>query len=282
MESKVFGLVGHPVGHSMSKVMHEASFAELGLGHGYELFDVLPERVGDFLSKDSKEKGIAGLNVTIPHKQAVMKHLDELSQEAELIVAVNTIKFEGGKKIGFNTDGVGFIKSLEAEGIKVNDATLLVVGAGGAGRAITFQATLAGGIVSIADARADAAKSLSDDLLEKLDAEVPTVECKQKSLAEALADIEVLVNATPLGMHPREGDSILAGELIPEDTVVVDIVYNPIETKLLRDAGARGLKTVSGAGMLAHQGAESERIWLDVEPPVEVMKKAVLKELTRK
>jgi shikimate dehydrogenase len=281
MDARKFGVIGHPIEHSLSPLMHAASFKALGLPHTYEKFDVLPERVGDFIKKDAKEKDLSGINVTIPHKQNVIKHLDAVSREAELIGAVNTIKF--GKKIeGYNTDGIGFVGSLHDESVGVRDNTFLVVGAGGAGRAITFQIALEGGYVTLASEFREDAENLSRSVLDKLDVEVPVITCTPEDISAALEDAAVLVNATPVGMHPKIDATILPGKMIPDDTVVVvDIVYNPVKTKLVTEAEARGLKTISGVGMLARQGAESERIWLGIEPPVKEMKDAVTKALSK-
>lgn len=279
MGPKRFAVIGHPIGHSLSPLMHNEAFRVLNLPHTYDKFDVLPEWVRDFVRKDAMKKGLAGINVTIPHKQSVIPHLDAISKEAELIGAVNTIKF--GERIeGYNTDGMGFIRTLLGESVEVKDNTFLVIGAGGAGRAITFQTTLEGGLVTLASEFRQDAEKLSKSVLDKLDVDVPVIGCKPGDITEALEDVSVLVNATPVGMRPKVNESVIPAKIIPEDTVVVDIVYNPVETKLLREAAARGLKTISGVGMLVHQGAESERIWLGIEPPVKEMKAAVLKALS--
>jgi len=274
MESKHFGVIGHPITHSLSPIMHEAAFKKLGLPHTYKRFDVPDAWVSDFLEKDVLEKRLSGINVTIPHKQKVMPLLDKLSREAEVIGAVNTITF-GGKTVGYNTDGIGFVRNLEENKVSVKDNTFLVLGTGGAGRAITFQLTLEGGYVTIADKMTDRAGDLRDSVLDKLGVDIPIIECNPKSIVEALEGIEVLVNATPVGMHPNVNASVVSAESIPDNTVVADIVYNPLETKLRREAKARGLKTVSGVGMLVHQGAEALRIWLGVEPPIKEMTEAV-------
>jgi len=277
MTGSRFGVIGNPIGHSLSPLMHEASFSALGLAHSYEKIDVAPNELADFI-ESAKRGGFSGLNVTIPHKQAVMPLLDEFSREAELIGAVNTIKF-GVKNIGYNTDGIGFVRCLSDEGVSIEGKRILLVGAGGAGRAIAFQSTLEGGVVSIASEFKKDSVLLSHDISSKLGARVRVIECDQESIEHALSDVDVFVNATPVGMKPNVDASVIGVDSLPDGIVVVDIVYNPIETKLVGDALKRGLKTVSGVGMLVQQGAESERIWLDIEPPVAEMKKTVIKNL---
>jgi len=260
----------------MSKVMHEAVFRKLGVSASYELFDVESGGLKSFI--EGAREGFTGLNVTIPHKVSVIDFIDELSEVAELIGAVNTVKFEDGRAFGFNTDGIGFVESLRHEGVGVCGKNVLILGAGGAARAITFQSILEGAFVSLSNREEEKqmAVDLASEACGKTGGSVLVVDMDLESLKSHLAGVDILVNATPLGMHPRTEVSVIDAGIIPEGVVVVDIVYNPVETKLLREAGARGLKTVSGVGMLVHQGAEAERIWLGIEPPLETMYKAVL------
>ena len=274
------GLIGHPVRHSLSKIMHEAAFKELDIEGSYRLFDVGPEGIDWFLQTDGGE--LDGFNVTIPNKVEVIQHLDVLSRGAELIGAVNTVKNQDGCLTGFNTDGTGFIESLRDVGEDVEGRETLIFGAGGAARALAYQILLDGGQVKFCVRREDleTALNLSSEIKHQLGNEV-----RVHVLDEAeglLNSCEIMVNATPLGMKPNTEEAVVDVELIPEDVLVVDIVYNPVETKLIRQARENGLKTVQGVGMLVHQGAKALEIWLDVDAPIDAMREAVVARLNPK
>lgn len=275
----LFGVIGHPIKHSLSPVMHNAVFKKLGLEYTYKAFDV-PENQLKKKLDELKSQGTLGLNITIPHKINVIKHLDELSREARLIGAVNTIKF-GEKMGGYNTDGLGCVCALTEAGIKLKDARVLILGAGGAARAVGFQCTLSGALLSLSNRESERymAEELSADIKRKLGADVEVVTMNDESLSKALGEADVLIHATSVGMHPNVDASILDAKIIPEHVAVMDIVYNPIKTKLLKEAEKAGCKTIDGVGMLVHQGAESLKIWLGIDAPVDIMRKAVLEKL---
>lgn len=261
----------------MSAVMHAAAFRKLKLPCTYDLFDVGEGDLGSFMERAGK---FAGLNVTIPHKVAVMEYLDELSREAELIGAVNTIKINGGKR-GYNTDGVGCTRALEENRIEVKGSKVLVLGAGGAARAIVYQLALEGAEVSAANRTRDKAVELAYDVKEKTGLEIDVLDFNDATIKKALSESNILINATSVGMHPREDETPVKKNLMNPDLVVMDLVYNPLKTKLLRDAKDVGCRTIDGVGMLVNQGAESLRIWLGVKPPTEEMRKAVIDELRK-
>ena len=263
-------MVGHPVSHSMSKVMHEAAFRELGLDHTYGLFDVTENELKLFM----ESRKFMGLNVTIPLKTAVVAYLDELSPDAALIGSVNTIEY-GGKRIGHNTDVIGFMKSLEDAEVEVSGMTFLVLGAGGAGRGIVFKLAMSNARVYCYDKDSVKAAALANDVYRKVGVRVESV----AEIADAIRKADVLVNATPVGMHPKVDESPVMAKLLHPALTVVDIVYNPPETRLLKQAADRGCKTVNGVSMLVYQGAEALSIWLDVKPPIEAMREAVLSNL---
>ncbi len=279
MAPKKFGVIGFPIKHSLSPAMHNAAYKSLGMDYQYRAYEVKPEELGDFISS-AKAGGFAGLNVTIPHKVSAVVHMDELSSEAHLIGAVNTIKF-GKKTTGYNTDGIGCIRAIRQAGHEVKGKRVFIVGAGGAARAIAFQLALEGANVSITNRQEEIAmaEKLANEINEKLGGGVSVIEFSGTLLQKELKKCDIMIHATPVGMHPHVDASMIPVELIPKNVVVMDIVYNPFETKLLRDAKANGCKTISGDGMLVNQGAESFKIWLGVEPPVDVMRKALLKRL---
>ena len=274
MESKKFGVVGHPIGHSLSAVMHTRVFKELGLPHTYEAFDVEPENLSEFIANSD----LSGLNVTIPHKVTVMNLLDELDQSAKDIHAVNTIKFNE-KKTGYNTDGIGFSKSLEEEGIVLDNKKVLVVGAGGASRAILVSLINNNASVTLTNRT----KQKAIDLITELNFQdkIKIIDYNPEALKEILLETEIIVNTTSLGMSPHEDASAIPKKLLKSTHTIFDVVYNPLKTKLIKDAEEVGCKTISGVNMLVHQGTQSLRIWLGIEPPIQAMKQAVLEKLNQ-
>jgi len=274
--AKVLGVIGYPIEHSLSPPMHRAALKELGLDYHYDKFEVKPEELENFVS-DARENFL-GFNVTVPHKVEIIKFLDNLSKEAELIGAVNTVKFENDSATGFNTDGIGAIRALEEAGQQANGKKVLILGAGGASRAISFQLAMEGAEISICDKAGDKAEELAAEIMKKLNKDVRILDFPIK---EKLDEFDILINATPVGMSPNIDNSPLPREFLNPSLTVMDIVYNPLETKLLKEAREAGCKTVNGTGMLVNQGAESLRIWLGVEAPVETMRNALLNELKK-
>ena len=274
-ETKVTGLFGYPVEHSLSPAMHNDAFAELGLNHVYLPFSVEPDNLEQAVA-GIRGLDIAGVNVTIPHKQNVIPYLDELSEEAELIGAVNTIVNDNGRLIGHNTDGRGFIRSLKEESdFKAQDQTALIIGAGGAARAISFQLALEGvDKLLITDLDLSKAKDLSSEISENVDLDVTAVE--QNKIVGLINEVDLLVDATPVGMHPNEDvEAVVSAETMHSDLIVYDVVYNPRQTVLLEAAETVGAEAVSGLGMLLYQGVIAFEIWTGQEAPVEVMRDAL-------
>lgn len=277
-EKKAFGVVGHPIEHSLSPIMHNAAFRRLGLDYRYEAYDVKPEGLEEFL-KLRHTPPFGGLNVTIPHKVAVIKYMSHLDKLAELVGAVNTIKFESRRMIGYNTDCFGFIRALEETGETIKKRRILVLGAGGAARAIVYGCLLNSAEVVLANRTLDKAIQLAKEIKEKIGKMVLVVKYSNESLKDAIKETDILINATPVGMYPRSYESPIEKNILRPNIVVMDAVYNPVETKLLREAKNAGCKTIDGVGMLVHQGAESLRIWLGIEAPTDVMRKAVIDKL---
>jgi shikimate dehydrogenase len=268
----IVGLFGHPVRHTFSPTMHNAAFEALGMDMVYLPFDVRPS---DLLRAVAglAALGIRGVNVTIPHKQAVLPLVDELSEEAALIGSVNTIRVEGGRLSGHNTDAWGFEAALRrACGAGLAGRHLFVMGAGGASRAVCFQAALSGaaGIV-IADIDAERARGLAGAVAPRFPAcRIEACTSTDPDLRDRLRNADLVVNATPAGMKPDDPLPLEPAWLAP-GTFVYDLIYNPLETRFLREARARGLEALNGIGMLVLQGARSFEIFTGVEPPVDVM-----------
>jgi shikimate dehydrogenase len=273
-KTKVVGIIGDPVEHSLSPLMHNAAFRYLDLDYVYVPFLVERNKLEHAISA-AWSLNIKGLNVTIPHKTEVIKYLDSLDRSARLIGAVNTIKFDKNTIKGYNTDGVGAMKAIE-EVTSVKDKKIVILGAGGAARAVSFQMLLNdAGLIVIANRTPENCLKLKKDLVENLDASVKCVNLADELINE-LSDAHILINTTPIGMYPNvDQEPLVKSEMMHEDLVVYDLVYNPLKTGLLKEAEKAGLKTISGIKMLIYQGIESFRIWTGIAPPVEVFEKAL-------
>jgi shikimate dehydrogenase len=266
--TSVAGIIGWPVDQSRSPAIHNAAFSALGLDWIYLAFPVRP---GDAprAAGAMRALGIRGLNVTMPHKRDVMAALDELSPEAERAGAVNTIVFDGSRLIGMNTDGAGFVRFLERDaGVDPAGRRTLVLGAGGAARAIALALGDAGADVIVAARRRDQA-----DEVAALVKNGRTVPYDAAAIDGELEEISILVNATPAG---REGETLpLDPARLGDRHVVVDLIYHPETTPLVRTARDRGAKAFNGIGMLVYQAALSFEAWTGVPAPIEAMRAAV-------
>lgn len=276
-DTQLTGLFGYPVKHTASPAMHNAGFEALGIPWIYLPLEVKPERLGEAV-RGTVALGFRGFNVTIPHKQAVMAFLDEVSDEARLIGAVNTVRIdERGVCSGFNTDGKGFIRSLRTDAAYgPAGKTVFVMGAGGAGRAVATQLALEGAArIVVCDLDASRAESLAQSIVSGVaHARVEAAPHEAAAIARALDEADLFVDATPLGMHGNDPTSVPVDKLKPA-TFVVDLVYNPPETRLLAQAKARGCRTLNGLGMLLFQGVEAFELWTGRDAPVEVMRRAL-------
>jgi len=265
----VYGLVGNPVGHSLSPPMHEAGYEALDLDARYVTFE--PPKDGAAAAIEGADAlGVAGLNVTIPFKQDALDAVDP-DPLAERIGAVNTVDFTGeGRVTGYNTDAVGAVRALRSHDVALS-GTAVVVGAGGAGRAVAFGLADEGMAVRIANRTESTAHDLAD--------EVPDATGHGlDGLDDLLADADVLVNATSVGMEEPDATPVSA-DALHGGLGVLDAVYRPLETRLLRDASEVGATTVDGAWMLLYQGVEAFERWTGEEAPVEAMNEALRAEL---
>ena len=278
-KTRVCGIIGDPVEHSLSPAMHNAAFQELNLDFVYVAFRVRKDELREAIL-GAKSLDIRGLNVTMPHKNAVMKYLDEIDPTARSIGAVNTILNDKGRLIGYDTDGIGALKALKENGISLNGKKLLLLGAGGAGKAIAFHAAQEVEELKILNRTTRKAKDLAEVLRKKFGKKIDANSLSAKIIRKELEDADILVNATSVGMHPKDDQSLIDPSWLNPSLCVMDIVYNPIETKLAKDAKSVGAKVVSGIEMLVHQGAASFEIWTDRPAPVKVMKQAILNKLS--
>ena len=274
--TNIVGLIGNPVEHSFSPFMHNAAFKKLNLNYTY-----LPFKVGDNelknIIKGANSLNIKGLNVTIPHKINIMKYLDNLDPMAQLIGAVNTIDFSEMK--GYNTDGIGALRAIE-DVTNINNKKLVIVGAGGASRAISFQfANTNLENIVILNRDINKAKNLSQDI-NKANLNVNTGFNSLNNLKTELSNADILIDTTSVGMSPNINDKAIASsDILHENLIVNDIVYNPLETVLLKEAKKANAKTISGLKMLIYQGAESFKIWTKEDAPIATMEEAILKHL---
>ncbi len=279
---KVIGIFGYPIEHSLSPVMHNTAFRILGLDFIYLPFEVKPEDL-QFAVKAIKALGFKGVNITVPHKEKVIKYLDKLDSSAKEVGAVNTIVNQEGKPgsnrlVGYNTDGIGFLKSLAGK-INLKNRNVLLLGCGGAGKSIAGALVKSKiGSLTIIDPNKEKAKE-TKLLVEKI-RKVSGVRCKLTVSHQPLATgykADLLINATPLGMH--RGDPLpIDVKYLHKNMVVYDIVYNR-ETELLKEAKKIGARTFTGLEMLIYQGAEAFRIWTGKNAPIEAIRQTIAKTL---
>ncbi|RKQ60569.1 shikimate dehydrogenase [Thermovibrio guaymasensis] len=272
----VYGIIGYPVKHSLSPLMQTSAFQELGLDAVYVPFEVPPENLEDAV-KGLRALSVRGFNVTVPHKEKVAQLVDYLTEDAEILGAVNTVKNEGGELTGYNTDAEGFLRSLIEEGVELEGKRALMFGAGGAARAVGY-ALLKGGVkfLNIVNRSFSKAKKMAEILGRR--GNVLVYPLKEGTVEALLKDADIIVNTTSVGM--KEGDPQLFDySKIPSGITVVDIIYNPPQTPLLKAAKEKGCKTINGLGMLVHQGAVAFEIWTGKKAPVEKMKKVLEEEL---
>jgi shikimate dehydrogenase len=278
--SRRVGLIGWPVEHSLSAVMHNAAFHALGLDWRYELLPVPPGQLGGALA-DLNAGNLSGVNVTMPHKRAVMAYLDEIDESARSIGAVNTIVVRRKRLIGYNTDASGFVRALREAGLDPLGLRALVLGAGGAARAVVCALAQAGCAVTIYNRTVTRAMELVHHVQDlDLDAPVSWVPGEATLNELDLTRFDLLVNATAAGMWPNCADTPWPEALtMPSHWTVFDLVYNPLETRLLAQARQAGAKTIDGLGMLVWQGVLAFELWIGQAPPADLMRAAALEAL---
>ncbi|PWB52297.1 MAG: shikimate dehydrogenase [Candidatus Methanoperedenaceae archaeon] len=269
---KLFGVLGDPVSHSLSPAMHNAAFKALGMDCEYHAFRVSADSLHDAIY-GACALGFGGLNLTIPLKEKALV-IVKPTDLAKQIGAVNTVDFKNGI-VGHNTDGLGARMALTENDVKIKGKNVLLLGAGGAARAIAFTLATEGAIVTIANRTQKRAFSLAQE-----------VGRAGKISASGLEDIEnlvrnndILINSTAIGMFPGVSETLVTSDMMHRDLVVFDIVYNPINTRLLQEAKIAGAKTIDGVMMLVYQGAEAFKIWTGKTPPVDIMEKTVRERL---
>jgi len=276
--TRVCGIIGDPIEHTMSPAMHNAAFETLGLDYIYLPFRVRREELQNAIA-GMRALNIVGLNVTIPHKVDVIPLLDKLDPLAEGMGAVNTIVNDNGVLTGCNTDAPGFLQTLRSKGIEPEGKKIVILGAGGAAKGIAFILAGAGAKLVILNRTASKAEELASQIAQLYGKSLKAMESSEGNLAEALDGADVLVNTTSVGMVPDVGQTPVAAGLLKPGMTVFDIVYNPRETRLLREAKAAGARAIDGLDMLVWQGALAFEKWTGQEAPFEIMKQAAVKAL---
>ena len=272
------GVIGDPIEHTLSPTMHNAAFDHLKLNFVFLAFKVKTAQLEDAM-RGMRGLGIRGLNVTMPHKNAVIKYLDEVDPTVKFLGSANTILNDDGRLLGFNTDGVGALKALRENGVELDGKKLLLLGAGGAAKAIAFSIAKEVGELVILNRVSEKAKELAEALSVTYGKKVVGEALSPSVIQKSLQDADILINATSVGMHPHVSQSLVAPQWLKPDLTVMEIVYNPVETKLAKHAKAAGAHVISGVEMLLYQGAASFEIWTGRSAPIEVMRKAALNKL---
>lgn len=278
--TQLCAVIGNPVEHSLSPLMHNAAFEAAGLNYVYVAFRV--EDVAGCLAGMRALPSFRGMSVTIPHKMAVMDYLDEIEPMARHVGCVNTIVNEGGKLIGLTTDGPGTLKAFADAGLSLDGKKVLFIGSGGAVRAVAF--AIAGLTqaeqITILGRTPSRVAAIADDLKTKMTTNVMTGHLPQ-DLADAMATHDVVLQGTPLGMHPHTDDTSVPKERFRAEQVVFDMVYRPYRTRLIKEAEEAGCKTILGVEMLVNQAVLQFERWTGVNAPYQVMRDAVVAKLKK-
>lgn len=278
MPKTVYGVIGHPIGHSLSPVIFSAAYKEAGIDAECVRFDVEPEKLAQFLGRVRAES-IAGLSVTIPHKEAILPLLDWVDETARLIGAVNTVVNDNGKLCGFNTDWIGAQRALKTEAGGANflaGKKVLVLGAGGAAAAVVYACLNDGAEATILNKSLEKAAELANRF-KKNRSEICKIDFLD-SIINHPADI--LINATPVGMFPNVNETLVPEKYFKKNMVVFDVVYTPMETLLVKQARAAGCKIVPGYKMLLYQAERQFELWFKKRAPIKVMESALLRKLS--
>ncbi len=271
--TRLFGVIGDPIRHSKSPIMLNRAFRETGVNGVYAAFHVEPERLEQAIA-GVRGLGFRGLNVTIPHKVEVMKFLDEISEGAKAAGAVNTIVNENGRLIGYNTDGIGYVRSLKEEAEpELSGKTIVVLGAGGAARGILWGLAQERPAAIVVANRTEAR---ADELAASFPAELRISAIPWSGLRGAVAEADVVVNTTSVGMSPNVDELPIDPSWLKPGAVASDLIYNPLKTAFLARAEARGCRVHGGLGMFIYQGAYAFEYWTGMPAPVAAMREVVL------
>lgn len=274
-------VIGDPIAHSLSPAIHNAAYAELELDFVYVACRV--EDVRGAVAGMRALENFRGMSVTIPHKVAVMPYMDDIADVDRSIGAINTVVHDPGKLVGLNTDGPGALKALVDAGVDLDGKHVLMLGSGGAARAIAFILARDNRLAELKLLDIDAAmlKELAADLTAGTEASIRSELMSDQTLAAAMETADIIIHGTPVGMHPKADASLVPPRLFRPGQVVFDIVYTPLETRLLSEAKAKGLQTISGVEMFVNQAVLQFERFTGVQAPAEVMHRVVMEHLKR-
>jgi len=272
-------VIGNPVAHSLSPAIHNAAYEHLGLDFVYVASRV--EDIRNALAGVRALSNFRGLSVTIPHKIEIIKYVDEISDTDKAIGSINTVIHEGEKLIGLGTDGPGAMKALLDGGVELEGRDVLILGAGGASRAISFTLAMNAGIsgITLLDINEALLRGLERDLVSGTKTPITAQLITDRTVFDAVKRADIIINCTSVGMHPNEDASLIPPEIFRKDQVVFDIVYNPLETNLIIEAKSSGLAVIPGVELFINQAALQFEHFTGVKAPVEVMRKVVLDKL---
>ncbi|MHA1669981.1 MAG: shikimate dehydrogenase [Promethearchaeota archaeon] len=274
-------IFGHPIEHSMSPIMHNVAFKDLGLNYLYVAIDIAPNNLKQAFDV-MRALDIKGANITVPHKETTLKFVDEISPLASRIGAINTIKNENGRLIGRNTDASGAKRALKEANIDLIGKDIMIIGAGGAARALAHSFIEEAKKLVIINRTPKRGKALVTELSKEYHKDVLYKKFKNNTIKEMLPSIDILVNSTTIGMFPNVLLSPIPKNYLHEDLTVFDIIYNPLETQLMKYASEKGCRVLGGLDMLIYQGVLSFEWWTNKTPNMELMKKSVINELVMK
>ena len=278
--TQICGVIGDPIAHTLSPTIHNAAFNHLKLNFIFLAFRVKSDNLEHAL-EGIRSLGIRGLNVTMPHKITITRYLDETDSTVKFLSSANTILNHKGKLSGFNTDGVGALKALHENGLDPYGKKVVLLGAGGAAKAIAYTLSKEAKTLYILNRTPEKAAVLADVLNRMSNNKIVGNILTPSSIQSSLRGADVLINSTSVGMSPAVNESLVSPKWLKPSLTVMDAVYNPVETKLLKDAKTVGARIISGVEMLLYQGAEAFKIWTGNTAPIEVMRTAALDEIGR-
>jgi len=273
--TKILCVIGHPIEHSMSPTMWNPALQELELDYVYVAFDVHPDSLEKAIN-GIRSLGIKGVNVTIPHKKSVIKYIDEVDPIALKIGAINTIKNEDGILKARNTDAGGAKKALLDMGIDISGKNILILGSGGVSRAIAYILAEEANKIVLTDLIEERATAVASEIRDNMKVDIEGKLSNKDNIEEYIKKTDILINATPIGMYPKVEETPISKELLHDDLFVFDVVYNPLETRLMKEAAKMGCTTLGGLDMLVNQGILAFEWWLNKKPNKDLMKNKII------
>jgi shikimate dehydrogenase len=277
-KTNILCVIGHPIEHSMSPIMWNPALQELELDYVYVAFDVHPDSLEKAII-GIRSLGIKGVNVTIPHKKDIIKYMDEVDPIALKIGAINTIKNDDGILKARNTDADGAKRSLLDMGLDISGRNILILGSGGVSRAIAYILAEEANKIVLTDLIEERATSVANEIRDNTKVDIEGKLSNRDNIEKYLKKTDILINATPIGMYPKVKDTPISKDLLHDDLFVFDVVYNPLETKLMKEAAEIGCGTLGGLDMLVNQGILAFEWWLNKKPNKDLMKNKIIEHL---